>query len=116
MKIHLMPDPVRCRQMTTEELRAAFLVPSLFTAGQIDLVYCDADRAVIGSAVPTKGPPTLGTDDELRAEFFTQRRELGVLNIGQSGVVTVDGTVYAMENLDGLYIGRGCREIRLASA
>ena len=43
MKIHLMPDPVRCKQMTTEELRALFLVPTLFTAGQIDLVYCDAD-------------------------------------------------------------------------
>jgi 4-deoxy-L-threo-5-hexosulose-uronate ketol-isomerase len=101
--------------MTTEELRAGFLIPSLFTAGQIDLAYCDADRAVIGSAVPTKEALTLGTDDELRAEFFTQRRELGILNIGASGTVTADGTTYKMENLDGLYIGRGCRDIRLAS-
>jgi 4-deoxy-L-threo-5-hexosulose-uronate ketol-isomerase len=115
MKIYLMPDPARCKQMTTEELRAGFLIPSLFTAGQIDLVYCDADRAVIGSAVPGKEVLALGTDDELRAEFFTQRRELGILNIGASGTVTADGTAYKMENLDGLYIGRGCRDIRLAS-
>jgi 4-deoxy-L-threo-5-hexosulose-uronate ketol-isomerase len=115
MKIYLMPDPARCKQMTTEELRAGFLIPSLFTAGKIDLVYCDADRAVIGSAVPGKEALVLGTDDELRAEFFTQRRELGILNIGASGTVTADGTAYKMENLDGLYVGRGCRDIRLAS-
>ncbi len=116
MKVHLMPDPKRCQQMTTEQLREEFLVSSLFNPGKIDLVYCDADRAVIGSASPLAQPLPLGTDPDLRAEFFTQRRELGVLNIGQAGNVHVDGADYPMENLDGLYISRGSREIRFSSS
>ena len=111
-----MADPLRCAGMSTEELRNCFLLEDLFSPGEIRLAYCDADRAVIGAAVPTAKPLTLGTDDALRSAYFAERRELCVLNIGKKGVVSVDGTRHELSNLDCLYIGRGSRDIRLESA
>jgi 4-deoxy-L-threo-5-hexosulose-uronate ketol-isomerase len=116
MKIYQMPDPVRAAAMDTKQLREFFLVEELFKPGQVQLVYADADRAVIGSACPTAEPLSLGTDPELRAAYFTERRELGVLNIGGRGSVAVDGRTFEMENLDGLYIGRGSKDIRFTTA
>jgi 4-deoxy-L-threo-5-hexosulose-uronate ketol-isomerase len=116
MKICILPDPVRTAAMNTEQLRHGFLIENLFASGELRLAYCDADRAVIGAAVPGARPLPLGTDDALRSEYFTQRRELGLLNIGQTGAVTVDGTRYEMEPLDCLYVGRGSRDISLTSA
>ncbi|WP_372845609.1 5-dehydro-4-deoxy-D-glucuronate isomerase [Pontiella sp.] len=103
------------KRMTTGELRDAFLV-DLFEAGTLNLLYCEVERAIVGAAVPTTGPLTLEAGKELAADYFCQRREVGVLNIGGTGTVTVDGTEYAMENLDGLYIGRGSQAVRFASA
>lgn len=116
MKVYLMPDPVRTAGMSTAQLRESFLVSHLFKPGQIDLVYCDADRAVIGSACPVGETLTLGTDAELRAAYFTERRELGVLNIGGRGTVSVEGKSFEMDNLDGLYVGRGNKDIRFTSS
>jgi 4-deoxy-L-threo-5-hexosulose-uronate ketol-isomerase len=116
MKICILPDPVRTAAMNTEQLRHGFLIENLFASGELRLAYCDADRAVIGGAVPGTRPLPLGTDDALRSEYFTERRELGLLNIGQTGAVTVDGTRYEMEPLDCLYVGRGSRDISLTSA
>ena len=87
MKMLQMADAIRYRTMTTEELRETFLVKDLFQPGQIDLIYVDMDRAVIGSAVPTADALRLPTDDALRASYFTERRELGILNIGDAGTV-----------------------------
>jgi 4-deoxy-L-threo-5-hexosulose-uronate ketol-isomerase len=116
MKTLLMPDAVRTATMNTAELRSCFLLENLFAAGQINLAYADADRAVMGGAVPTGKPLSLGTDDSLRSEYFCERRELGVLNIGGKGTVAVDGKSFSLENLDGLYIARGSREIVFDSA
>jgi len=115
MQVRYSADPVRFPRMTTQEVRNDFLIESLFQAGQVEMIYSDIDRAITGSVVPTQKPLTLGAADELRAEYFCQRRELGVLNIGQSGKVTVDGIEYTMANKDGLYIGRGSKEISFAS-
>jgi len=115
MKLLQMSDPVRYPRMTTAELRETFLLESLFTAGSIDLVYVDLDRTIIGSAVPTATSLTLETQPELRADFFCERRELGVLNVGGTGTITVDGTAYAMDKLSCLYIGRGSKSITFAS-
>jgi 4-deoxy-L-threo-5-hexosulose-uronate ketol-isomerase len=101
--------------MTTRELRDEFLV-DLFEPGNLNLLYCEVERAVIGAAWPVEGSLALEAGKELASDFFCQRREVGVLNIGGPGTVTVDGTAYAMERLDGLYIGRGSREIAFASA
>jgi len=103
------------KRMTTDELRDNFLV-DLFEDGKINLLYVEVERAVVGAAVPTSGSLALEAGKELAADFFCQRREVGVLNIGGAGTVTVDGTDYAMENCDCLYIGRGSKEVSFASA
>ena len=91
MKTHILADPVRYLRMTTSELREAFLIGSLHQPGSIQLAYVDLDRAVVGIAAPGSSPLTLQTDDALKASYFTERRELGVLNIGGSGSITVEG-------------------------
>jgi 4-deoxy-L-threo-5-hexosulose-uronate ketol-isomerase len=116
MQTYLMPDPARVQQMTTEELRQAFLLEQLFSPGRISLVYLDVDRAVIGSAIPTAAALTLETDDALRSAFFAERRELGILNVGGKGTVAAADKTFEMDNLDCLYIGRGTRDISFRSA
>lgn len=111
-----MPSPRETAILDTEELRAAFLLDELFSANEINLVYTDLDRAIVGSAIPIGGTLELGNYDALKADFFCQRRELGILNIGDAGRVTVDGTVYEISTHDCLYIGRGSREIHFSSA
>lgn len=103
------------KRMTTQELRDAFLV-DLFEAGKLNLLYCEVERSIVGAAVPTSGSLVLEAGEELAADYFCQRREVGVLNIGGNGAVTVDGTEFTMENLDGLYIGRGSKEVVFSSA
>lgn len=115
MDVRYTADPVRFDRMTTDEVRNSFLVDTLFAQDQISMVYCDVDRAIIGSAVPSREALVLESAPELRAEAFCERRELGVLNIGGAGTVTVDGTDYSMAGRDGLYIGRGSKSITFAS-
>jgi len=115
MQPRYSPNPNDYKRADTQQLRASFLVESLFVAGKVDLVYSDADRAIIGSAVPAGGPLKLAADAELREAFFCERRELGILNIGGGGAVTVDGKTFDLEKLDVLYVGRGSREISFAS-
>jgi len=116
MKQLQMADAVRYRTMTTEELRETFLLSDLFQPGQIDVTYVDLDRTIIGSAVPTGKPLVLPTYEILKASYFTERRELGVLNIGAPGSVTVNGERFDLDTLDALYIGRGSENISFASA
>ena len=115
MQVRYSADPVRFCRMTTQEVRDEFLIETLFQPDSIEMIYSDIDRAITGSVVPTKKPLSLSASDELRADFFCQRRELGVLNIGQAGTVTIDGTDYVMSNKDGLYIGRGSKDISFSS-
>src|SRR5579864_2420512 len=111
-----MADAIRYRTMTTEDLRETFLIDDLFHPGEIALNYVDLDRTVIGSAVPTREPLLLPTDDALKASYFTERRELGVLNIGATGAVTVNDIAFELNQLDALYVGRGNEEILFSSA
>lgn len=115
MQVRYSPDPVRFCRMTTQEVRENFLVESLFQPNAIEMIYADVDRAIVGSAVPVDKPLSLTSADELRADFFCQRRELGILNIGQPGTVAVDGQSYKMANLDCLYVGRGSKNIQFTS-
>ncbi len=115
MKTYFSPNPEYYKQLDTEALRSAFLIDSLFQPDRLDMVYTDADRAIIGSAVPTTGPIQLVAEAELRAAFFCERRELGILNVGGRGSATVDGTRYDLGKLDCLYVGRGSKEISFES-
>ncbi len=115
MKLLHMADAVRYRTMTTAELRATFLLTELFQPGRIDLAYVDLDRTVIGSAAPVGQPLVLPCDDALKAKTFTERRELGILNIGGPGTVTVNDERFDLDNLDALYVGRGNESVSFAS-
>lgn len=112
----MMADSTRYQRMTAQELRDAFLLPGLAAPAEIRLAYVDADRAVVGMASPLEARLTLAADAELRARYFLERRELGVLNIGASGRVLVDGKAWHLDNLDCLYIGRGGRQVEFESA
>lgn len=115
MKTLFVSDPVHYPQMSTQELRQSFLLSDLVRPGQIHLHYVDLDRAVVGIASPFDRPLKLESSSELRASFFTERRELGALNVGHEGLVHVDGTTHALDNLDVIYIGQGNREISFES-
>ncbi len=116
MESRLMPSPRETAALETAELRSTFLLEDLFAEGEIRMIYTDLDRAVVGGAIPTTGTLELTTDDALKADFFCQRRELGILNLGDKGSVTVDGTTHSMDRHDCLYVGRGTKDIRFESA
>ncbi len=115
MKTLLISDPIRYPRMTTQELRESFLVDGISRPGEIHLTYVDLDRAVVGIAAPTDRPIALTSSPELRAAFFTERRELGALNVGSEGLVHVGNSTYPLANLDLIYIGRDNPEIRFES-
>ncbi len=115
METRFLPDPTRYATMTAAELRENFLVTSLFPPGQLTLLYADVERVIVGSATPLERPLGLSASDELRAEFFCQRRELGILNVGGAGAVQVDGQRFVLGNRDALYVGRGSRDVTFAS-
>ena len=116
MKSHTMPGRAETAHFNTAELRRAYLLDELFAPGELRLVYTDLDRAIVGGARPTDKALELSAGEQLRADFFCQRRELGVINLGSAGSVKVDGTDYALAKRDCLYIGRGSQKISFTSA
>ena len=115
MEFLFTADRNRYRRMTTSELRESYLVDGMFVPGEVTLCYTDVDRAIVGSAVPLKDSLTLPVHKELASDFFAQRREIGVINIGGSGKVSVDGETFDVDNRDSLYIGRGSKDIEFIS-
>jgi 4-deoxy-L-threo-5-hexosulose-uronate ketol-isomerase len=115
MEVRYCAYQVRTTRMNTEELRGSFLVEDYFTPGKLQLLYSNVDRAIIGSAVPTSGPLKLEGGKELASDYFTERREVGVINVGGAGSVRVEGEDYPLENRDALYIGKSNREVVFSS-
>lgn len=116
MQTRHMVDPFRYRRMTGEELRQSFLVDDLFAPGEVRLLHWEAERTIIGSASPVAGTLALPNPPEIKAASFGERREIGIVNLGGAGVVTVDGAGHALGTRDLLYVGRGSREVTFASA
>jgi len=115
MSMHYLPSPAETRRMSTDELRTAFLVQGLFRPGELTIRCCDLDRVALGGVVPARTPVALPNPPELAADFFLERRELGVVNVGGPGSIHVDGAVHGMANRDGLYVGRGARRVEFSS-
>lgn len=116
MDIRYPPHFEEVKRFTTEELRKAFLIDDLFVAGQLQMVYSHIDRIITGGAFPVGAPIKLTADPkQIGAAFLLERREMGVVNVGGPGSVIVDGQSYAMQRLDGLYIGKGAQEVVFAS-
>lgn len=116
MEVRYPIDPETVKRYTTDQLRQTFLIENLFVNGQINTVYSHIDRIITGGACPANGPLALAGDKkELGADYFLERREMGVVNVGGAGKVIVDGATYPMAKLDGLYIGKGSKEVSFAS-
>jgi len=115
MEVRYLADPVRFQRMTTAELRQNMLIESLFKPGELALVYSDSERAIVGSAVPTGSPLSLRGSKELAAEYFTERREIGVINIGAPGIVTVGEESFHLARKEALYIGKGQHNVEFRS-
>lgn len=116
MEIRYTPDPESFKMMDTEELRESFLIDNFFNKGKIELIYTDVDRAIIGSAVPLKEPLKLkSSKKELASEYFTERREIGVINIGGAGKIKADKNEFLLAKKEALYIGRGTKDIEFKS-
>jgi 4-deoxy-L-threo-5-hexosulose-uronate ketol-isomerase len=116
MEVRYTYNPDYYKKMNSEELRNNFLVESLFRPGELNLVYTDVDRSIIGSAIPLNNELALtGSKKETASEYFLERREAGIINIGPKGLVKVDGIEYILENKDCIYIGKGAKEIKLKS-
>lgn len=116
MEIRFAVGPEETQSMDTEKLAANFLVKELMVPDQLKLVYSHYDRVIIGGAVPASKALALGNHAELRADYFLERREMGIINVGGKGTVTADGKKYELEKLSCLYLGKGTKQVRFASA
>ncbi len=113
MLIACHPDDVK--HYDTEQLRSHFMMPKVMEENKINLTYSMYDRLVYGGVVPVGKTVTLETIDPLKAEYFLERRELGVINVGGDGIVSVDGKDYELHFKDALYVGRGNRNVTFRS-
>ncbi|MEP7363087.1 MAG: 5-dehydro-4-deoxy-D-glucuronate isomerase [Acidobacteriota bacterium] len=109
-----LPGPVETARLGTAELRHSFLVEHLFKPSELRVVLTDMDRLVLGGAMPT-APLRLEAGSEFGTAYFAERRELGIVNLGEPGHVFVEGERYSLANRDFLYVGAGNREISFAS-
>ncbi len=117
MDVRYSPDKEGFKRLTTEELRKSFLIDSLFVKNQIPMVYSNIDRSITGSAVPVgKTLKLTASKKEMAAKHFAERREIGIINIGGKGTITIDKKNYAMNNIDALYVGRGAKNISFKSS
>lgn len=110
MEIRSAASPKDAKFYTTQRLREEFLIENLFVEDEIKMVYSHIDRIMIGAAIPIK-PLALLAGAEIRAKYFLERRELGIINIGGKGIVKADGVSFELEYKDGLYLGMGTKDI-----
>lgn len=115
MELRTAVSPRDVKHYTTERLREEFLISNLFPADEIRLVYSHIDRIITGGIMPVKETLVLTAGEELRAQYFLERREMGVINIGGTGMITVDGKEYTVAHKEGMYIGMGVKDITFAS-
>ncbi|WP_187263994.1 5-dehydro-4-deoxy-D-glucuronate isomerase [Pontibacter beigongshangensis] len=109
-------SPQETKQMDTEALRKNFLIETVFAADQIQLTYTHYDRYMAGGTMPVSKSVKLETIDPLKAEFFLERREMGIINVGGAGTVEADGQRFELQNKEALYLGRGTKDVTFSSA
>ena len=102
--------------MNTEQLRSQFLKENLMVANQVELLYSHYDRVIVGGTMPVEHETILPNPDPLKADYFLERREIGIINVGGKGEVHADGNSYFLNTLDCLYIGKGTKSVRFKSA
>jgi 4-deoxy-L-threo-5-hexosulose-uronate ketol-isomerase len=116
MQIRFQNSPKETSEMNTQQLRDNFLVQGLMQPGKIELVYSHFDRLIIGGAVPTDAAIALPNEGELKANYFLERREMGIINVGGKGTVTADGIAYEIDKLECVYLGKGTQDVSFSSS
>ena len=107
--------PDDSKKYDTTELRDKYLIEKLFEADDILLTYSHQDRIIAGGAMPVKKTLSLGTFKELATNYVLERREMGVINVGGAGVITLDGKKYDIGFKEGIYIGMGTKQVEFSS-
>ena len=107
--------PEDAKNYDTDRLRKEFLIGNVMVENQICLTYSQYDRYIVGGAVPVNTSLALEPIDPLKADYFCERRELGIINVGGSGIITIDGTVYEIGFKEALYVGRGSKSVVFSS-
>lgn len=115
MEIRFESSPRETATMNTASLRDNFLVQGLMKPGEISLVYTHYDRVIIGGVVPKGAAIVFPCHDELKAEYFLERRELGIINLGGRGHVLTDDGTYHVDKLGCVYLGKGTRNVTFTS-
>lgn len=108
-------SPTEVKGMTTDQLRQNFLIETLFMADQFRWVLSFFDRYLTGGIMPVTAPITLTAPDQLKATYFLERRELGIINVGGGGRVLADGVYYDLDYKEALYIGQGTQAVQFMS-
>jgi 4-deoxy-L-threo-5-hexosulose-uronate ketol-isomerase len=115
MEVRFQNSAKETAQMNTSELRSNFLIENLMADDKLSLVYSHYDRVIVGGAKPVSKTLSLETQDELKADYFLQRRELGIINVGGDGVIEANGESFSLRKLDAAYIGKGVKEVGFKS-
>ncbi len=115
MEVRQASNAKDVKHYTTERLREEFHIANLFTKDNVRMVYSHIDRIITAGLMPVNQVLSLQAGKELAAEYFLERREMGCINIGGKGIITVDGVEYEMNPRDGIYIGMGNKEIKFKS-
>lgn len=115
METRYTHSPEDIRHYSTEDLRREFLVEKVFVPGEIALTYTHNDRMIFGGVTPTETPLEVELSKELGVDYFLERRELGVINIGGPGFIEIDGQKEEMKKQDGYYIGKETRHVVFSS-
>ncbi|MDM0494653.1 5-dehydro-4-deoxy-D-glucuronate isomerase [Clostridium perfringens] len=115
MRTRYANNPRDSKRYDTEELRKNYLVEDIFKDDQIELVYSHVDRIIFGGIKPVYKELKLEAGKEMGVDYFLERRELGIINIGGKAIVTIDGTEYELKEKDGLYVGKGNKEVSFKS-
>lgn len=111
MDIRYSISPKEAKGFDTQELRDNFLINNIFNANEVTLTYSHIDRIIVGGVMPIDKQVELSGGKELGTDYFLERRELGLINIGGKGSVVADGEKYELNNYDGLYIGKETKSI-----
>lgn len=107
--------PDDSKKYTTKDLRKHYLVEEIFVDDKIELTYSHVDRIIFGGIKPVYKELVLEAGKEMGVEYFLERRELGLINIGGPAIVTIDGVEYNLNKRDGLYVGKGNKEVKFKS-
>ena len=107
--------PQDVKSYDTAKLRSEFLIENLMEADKLNLVYSHYDRYIVGGVVPVAKSIALESIDQLKASYFLERRELGIINVGGKGVVTVNGQAYEIDHKEALYVGQGNEKVVFSS-